>query len=61
MSDDSGLKSTPSDKRRAPLENMINCPSCGFVYDTRFLAEHCRMIDGEGYRCYTCNAILVTI
>ena len=47
--------------RSAPLENLITCSGCGFVYDTRFLAEYCRMVDGEGYHCRNCDALLTSI
>lgn len=44
-----------------PLENLINCPKCEFVYDTRFLAECCRMVDGQGYYCSNCDTLLIAI
>ena len=55
-------QSSPPEKRwPSQMENLITCPKCGFVYDTRFLAEHCRMVDGEGYHCYNCNTLLAGI
>ena len=48
-------------KRPAPIENLITCPKCEFVYDTRFLAECCRMIEGQGYICQNCEALLLSL
>lgn len=60
MNRHSNPKPNPLHKSSLPTENVITCPSCEFVYDTRFLAEQCRMIDGEGYHCFNCNTLLVS-
>jgi hypothetical protein len=54
-----GKPAPRQEDRLFSLDSMITCPGCGFVYDTRFLAECCRMVDEEGYRCQNCNALLV--
>jgi hypothetical protein len=52
----------PGKRRPAPqVENLITCPKCEFVYDTRFLAECCRMVDGEGYHCANCDSLLIEV
>jgi hypothetical protein len=50
-----------SGDKSGPLENMITCSNCGMVYDTRFLAEYCRRVEGEGFRCRECNSLLVNL
>jgi hypothetical protein len=62
-------RATPPDPKRVvpgagsdgPLDNMIACPQCGFLYDTRYLAEVCRRVEGEGYRCRSCNTLLMSV
>ena len=55
-------KQPPGNRGSSPrIENLITCPNCEFVYDTRFLAECCRMVDGEGYHCQNCDSLLIEI
>ncbi|MBI5378668.1 MAG: hypothetical protein HZA23_00740 [Nitrospirae bacterium] len=43
---------------RKDQESSITCPRCGFVYDIRYLSEHCPREGEEGYHCLNCKAIL---
>lgn len=40
------------------LRHQITCKKCGMVYEIRYIPEHCRKVDGEGYLCMNCNAVL---
>ena len=41
------------------LKHQITCNKCGMVYEIRYIPEHCRKVEGEGYLCMNCNAALV--
>lgn len=41
-----------------PQRHQIICAKCGMVYEIRYIPEHCRKIEGEGYLCMNCNAVL---
>jgi len=43
------------------LEHQITCDKCGMVYEIRYIPEHCRKVEGEGYLCMNCNAALNVI
>ena len=40
------------------LRHQITCDKCGMVYEMRYIPEHCRMVEGEGYLCMNCNTVL---
>jgi hypothetical protein len=40
------------------LKHQITCGKCGMVYEIRYIPEHCRKVEGEGYLCMNCNAVL---
>ena len=40
------------------LKHQIVCSTCGAVYEIRYLSESCRWVEGEGYQCVNCGAIL---
>lgn len=40
------------------LKHQIVCGTCGMVYEIRYISEHCRKVEGEGYLCMNCNAVL---
>lgn len=40
------------------LKHQITCSKCGMVYEIRYIPEHCRKVEGEGYLCMNCNSVL---
>lgn len=40
------------------LKHQITCDKCGMVYEIRYIPEHCRKVEGEGYLCMNCNTVL---
>ena len=58
MSDSDKTDSTEFENPGSPLKHQITCNKCGMVYEIRYLSESCRMADGEGYLCMSCNAVL---
>lgn len=46
------------DNSDAPLKHQITCAKCGMVYEIRYIPEHCRKVEGEGYLCMNCNTPL---
>ncbi len=40
------------------LKHQITCKKCGMVYEIRYISEYCRMAEGEGYLCMSCNSLL---
>jgi len=40
------------------LKHQITCNKCGMVYEIRYIPEHCRKVEGKGYLCMNCNAII---
>jgi len=40
------------------LRHQITCNKCGMVYEMRYIPEHCRKVEGEGYLCMNCNTVL---
>lgn len=57
------IKRTDEDKPEIgegdpPLKHQITCDKCGMVYEIRYISEHCRMVEGEGYLCMNCNTVL---
>ena len=61
MSDADKPEGIEKDSSESPLKHQITCAKCGMVYEIRYISEHCRMVEGEGYLCMNCNAVLALL